>query len=69
MRGLDGDGRPASVQLIAAGSTAVANPAFDVTPARLVTGIITETRRRAATERALVALFPRAPQEPMTSLA
>ena len=35
------DGRPSRVAL-ADDSTPVANPAFDVTPARLVTGIITE---------------------------
>ncbi|MBK8937154.1 MAG: S-methyl-5-thioribose-1-phosphate isomerase [Polyangiaceae bacterium] len=35
-----------------------ANPAFDVTPARLVTGIITERGVAAATEPALVAMFP-----------
>ncbi len=35
------DGRMATVELLPAG-TAAANPAFDVTPARLVTGIITE---------------------------
>jgi len=39
--GRDGSGRPAQVA-IADAATAVANPAFDVTPARLVTGIITE---------------------------
>ena len=35
-----------------------ANPAFDVTPARLVTGLITERGRCAASEQGLVALFP-----------
>lgn len=35
------DGRVATVDILPLGS-AVANPAFDVTPARLVTGIITE---------------------------
>ncbi|MEO8419198.1 MAG: S-methyl-5-thioribose-1-phosphate isomerase [Methylophilaceae bacterium] len=35
------DGRMATVELLPTG-TAAANPAFDVTPARLVTGIITE---------------------------
>jgi methylthioribose-1-phosphate isomerase len=37
-------------------STAVANPAFDVTPARLVTGIVTE--RGVAAPADLAALFP-----------
>ena len=35
------DGPPASVHIVSA-ATAVLNPAFDVTPARLITGIITE---------------------------
>jgi methylthioribose-1-phosphate isomerase len=39
--GRDGGGAPASVAL-APDATPVANPAFDVTPAALVTGIITE---------------------------
>ena len=58
VRGLDGSGRPASVA-IAPEATAVANPAFDVTPAALVTGIITEKGVFAARETALLALFPR----------
>jgi methylthioribose-1-phosphate isomerase len=58
VRGLDGEGRPASVA-IAPESTAVANPAFDVTPAELVTGIITEKGVFAAKETALLELFPR----------
>jgi methylthioribose-1-phosphate isomerase len=53
--GLDRTGTPASVQLMAEG-TAVANPAFDVTPARLVTGIVTE--RGVAEPGRLVELFP-----------
>ncbi|QID18989.1 S-methyl-5-thioribose-1-phosphate isomerase [Nitrogeniibacter mangrovi] len=39
--GRDADGRPATVR-IAPDDLPVANPAFDVTPARLITGIITE---------------------------
>jgi methylthioribose-1-phosphate isomerase len=39
--GLDAQGRPASVS-IAPADMAVSNPAFDVTPARLIRGIITE---------------------------
>jgi methylthioribose-1-phosphate isomerase len=58
VRGLDGAGRPASVA-IAPETTAVANPAFDVTPAALVTGIITEKGLFAAQEAALLQLFPR----------
>ena len=38
--------------------TAVANPGFDVTPARLVTGIITERGVAPATREGLAALFP-----------
>jgi methylthioribose-1-phosphate isomerase len=47
----------ARIRVAAAGSPA-ANPAFDVTPARLVTGLITERGRVAATEAALAALYP-----------
>ena len=53
--GLDPQGVLASVQLLPAG-TAVANPAFDVTPARLMTGIITE--RGVAAPARLADLFP-----------
>lgn len=35
-----------------------ANPAFDVTPARLITGLITERGRCAATTEGIVRLFP-----------
>jgi methylthioribose-1-phosphate isomerase len=55
VRGLDRNGQPAGVQLLPA-NTPVANPAFDVTPARLVTGIITE--RGVATPARLADLFP-----------
>ena len=41
MSGLDPQGRITQAA-IAGASTRVANPAFDVTPARLVTGIVTE---------------------------
>ena len=41
MTGLHADGSVQSVRVLAEGSEAL-NPAFDVTPARLVTGIITE---------------------------
>ncbi len=40
-----------------------ANPAFDVTPARLVTGFITERGVCAANEAAILALFPEKKQE------
>jgi len=55
IRGVDRAGRPAEVQLMSA-ATPVANPAFDITPARLVTGIITE--RGVAAPARLADLFP-----------
>ncbi|MCP5278345.1 MAG: S-methyl-5-thioribose-1-phosphate isomerase [Thiobacillus sp.] len=51
------DGRLVSIHLTPEGS-ACANPAFDVTPARLVTGLITERGVCAASRDALAALFP-----------
>nr|WP_321984409.1 S-methyl-5-thioribose-1-phosphate isomerase [uncultured Lichenicoccus sp.] len=51
------DGSIRSVQVTPDGSDA-ANPAFDVTPARLVTGLITERGRCEASERGLAGLFP-----------
>ena len=47
----------ATVRLAPEG-TPVANPGFDVTPARLVTGIITERGVAPATREGLAALFP-----------
>jgi methylthioribose-1-phosphate isomerase len=41
VHGLDAQGQPAIVELAGATSP-VANPAFDVTPSHLVTGLITE---------------------------
>jgi methylthioribose-1-phosphate isomerase len=49
-------GALAELELIPA-TTAVANPAFDVTPARLVTGLITERGICAASPAALRAMF------------
>jgi len=43
---------------VASPDSAAANPAFDVTPARLVTGLITERGRCAATAADLATLFP-----------
>jgi methylthioribose-1-phosphate isomerase len=54
-RGLDG--KVTTVRVAPTGSPA-ANPAFDVTPARLVTGIITERGRCDASETGLGSLFP-----------
>ena len=51
-----GDQRVA-VRTVAEG-TAVGNPAFDVTPARLVTGLITERGVCEASEEGLAKLFP-----------
>ena len=47
----------AEVELVAAGS-AVANPAFDVTPRGLVTGLVTERGICAASADGLRSLFP-----------
>ena len=43
---------------VAPSDTPAANPAFDVTPARLVTGLITERGRCEATADGLMGLFP-----------
>ena len=51
------DGSIATVRVVPSDSPA-ANPAFDVTPARLVTGLITERGRAAANEDGLLGLFP-----------
>ena len=57
------DGEVAEVEIVPP-TTTVANPAFDVTPARLVTGLITERGTCAASRAGLAALFPeRAPAE------
>lgn len=53
------DGRVVSVQVTPDGSPA-ANPAFDVTPARLVGGLITERGRCPASAEGLRTLFPEA---------
>ncbi len=51
------DGEVAQVQ-ICPDNTPVANPAFDVTPARLVTGLITERGVCDASTQGLAQLFP-----------
>jgi len=51
------DGTVAAVTITPKGSPA-ANPAFDVTPARLVTGLITERGVCPATPEGLIGLFP-----------
>ncbi|MFX4918154.1 hypothetical protein ABTB83_19555, partial [Acinetobacter baumannii] len=55
--GLADDGTVQRVRLTPAASP-VANPAFDVTPARLVTGLVTERGIAAASREGLSALFP-----------
>ena len=57
MSGLTADGRIETVRIAPAGS-AVANYGFDVTPARLVTGLITVRGVIAASRAALAAAFP-----------
>ncbi len=54
-RGLDG--KVATVRTVPSGSPA-SNPAFDVTPARLVTGLVTERGRCDASPAGLASLFP-----------
>ena len=51
------DGGFATIEVVSPGSP-VANPAFDVTPARLVTGIITERGVAAPNREGLLALYP-----------
>ena len=55
--GMTSGGRIETVRLTPAGSPA-ANPAFDVTPARLVTGIITERGVCPASREGLLSLYP-----------
>ena len=57
MWGLCDDGAVRSVRIAPAG-TAASNHAFDVTPARLVTGIVTERGVAAASREGLRRLFP-----------
>jgi methylthioribose-1-phosphate isomerase len=57
MRGRTETGEFETVEIVAPGSPA-ANPAFDVTPARLVTGLITERGVAAASREGLLALYP-----------
>ncbi len=57
IRGMTADGRIETVRLTPKGSPA-ANPGFDVTPARLVTGLITERGVIEPERGALAAAFP-----------
>ena len=57
VRGRADDGRVLEVEVVSPGS-AVANPGFDVTPARLVTGLITERGIAGASREGLLSLYP-----------
>ncbi len=63
LRGRSATGEVVEVQTAASGSPA-ANPAFDVTPARLVSGLITERGVAVASREGLAALFPERAAEP-----
>ena len=74
--GATASGEAARVRVVAPGSP-VANPGFDVTPARLVTGIVTERGVAPASREGLARLFPeraggaaaRGPEPAMTPAA
>lgn len=57
MTGVTDHGTMARIQISSPGSAAL-NPAFDVTPARLITAIITERGLASANRSALASLFP-----------
>ena len=57
VEGRAGDGSPGRVRILPEGSPAV-NYAFDVTPARLITGLVTERGACAASREGLAELFP-----------
>jgi methylthioribose-1-phosphate isomerase len=59
VHGLDSRGVPSALQQLPA-NEAVANPAFDVTPARLVSAIITERGVSPASKEGLLKLYPEA---------
>ncbi len=58
--GLDPEGQPASLRQLPA-EEAVANPAFDVTPATLITALITERGICPASAAGLATLYPEEP--------
>ena len=66
MTGRTGDGTVVSVDIAAPGSPA-ANPAFDVTPARLITSLITERGICRASLEGLTSLYPDKTYEPAVS--
>jgi methylthioribose-1-phosphate isomerase len=57
VRGRTADHRLVEVEVVAPGSPAL-NPGFDVTPARLVTGLITERGVARASREGLLGLYP-----------
>jgi methylthioribose-1-phosphate isomerase len=57
LTGPDAEGTIRTVQVVSPGSPA-ANPAFDVTPARLVTGLVTERGIAPASREGLLGLYP-----------
>ena len=59
VHGLDSRGVPSALSQLP-DKEAVANPAFDVTPARLVTAIITERGVCPASREGLLGLYPEA---------
>jgi methylthioribose-1-phosphate isomerase len=63
MTGKTSDGRIESVRIVPDGSP-VANYGFDVTPARLITGLITERGVLKASREALAAAFPDRTEKP-----
>ena len=65
--GRTADGTIATVRVAPADSPA-ANPAFDVTPARLVTGLITERGRCEASADGLAVAVPGASAEPLSAI-
>lgn len=67
MTGRTRDGRIETIDIIAPGSS-VANYAFDVTPARLVTALITERGVIAANAEAIAGAFPEKSSSPTRAL-
>ena len=65
MQGLAADGQSTTVTLTPP-ETAACNPGFDVTPARLVTGLITERGLCEASRQGLASLFPRQEGKPLS---
>jgi methylthioribose-1-phosphate isomerase len=57
VHGLDGAGHPGALRQLPA-DEAVANPAFDVTPASLVSALISERGTCAASRDGLLTLYP-----------